>query len=476
MVACPGENRTREISTEPNRSGEPLESVSSRYADNRPSISADGTKIVFSSGRDGNDQIRTSKAYKADWPVGVAPGTPSRVTAVDLGIEHEAVISPDGRWVALLTTKGGKTDLYLQEFADSAKPAMRASKPDTGVTLSQPSFSPDGKLIAWIARTSGTAAVAMLAEIGEPTEDALQDAAFQVTGSDEVVQQLTWAETGNAVYALITGAASPGGKLAYSQRTFASVQEAKTAAKTSWLTPFSVAKGQAPAVAANKALIAQGPQGLETAMSVEVGDGVPSTPNRVQVRSRPLLYVAADKDPVPFEAALGYDVTAMRLANDGATAFMLEKSYYQCKGDSVDAFGASILVLGTDTKAVPARLNLRLKDEGETSPTSYNYEVVDDICKRQRSESSFSRIDDKVADLVVATKQATATAFRAIFVTRFTPHFYGNCTLKAGDSELFALEVSDAAKNVYPLAPNPAPLVDDSPGSCALKLPVPKSS
>jgi len=115
--SCGGKSVKRNIAEDPQRGGGTLEPISARFNDLKPSLSRDGTRFVFVSGRDATDTAPTLKVYKAEWPAGAAPAAATRVTTTDFGVEKEAKLSPDGNWLVVTTVKDGRTDLVLVDFA-----------------------------------------------------------------------------------------------------------------------------------------------------------------------------------------------------------------------------------------------------------------------------------------------------------------------------------------------------------------------
>jgi hypothetical protein len=52
LVACGGKTKPKNISAPPQRSGSSLAQVEAKFNDYAPTLSADGTKVLFLSGRD----------------------------------------------------------------------------------------------------------------------------------------------------------------------------------------------------------------------------------------------------------------------------------------------------------------------------------------------------------------------------------------------------------------------------------------
>src|SRR5687768_11692231 len=109
FAGCDRSRSTRQISEPPQRAGSPLVPIQTKYVDERPSLSADGTRVVFASGRQSEDTKPILKIFKSEWPEGAAPAAPSRLTPTDeLGAEREAVVAPNGERVLVSASSGGK--------------------------------------------------------------------------------------------------------------------------------------------------------------------------------------------------------------------------------------------------------------------------------------------------------------------------------------------------------------------------------
>ena len=121
---------------DPNRAqarGEPERVVSGLSADQFPSISGDGRKLVYTSDRSGNMDIWLRDLESGgDTPVTVGPDA-----------EYRGVISPDGTKVAFLRHREGETNIHVIELSRGTE---RLLIEDAGALMD---WTPDGKKILY---------------------------------------------------------------------------------------------------------------------------------------------------------------------------------------------------------------------------------------------------------------------------------------------------------------------------------------
>lgn len=452
VVACGGNKKTHKDLHEPSRGGAALEPISFRFADNKPSLDSDGTKLVFVSGRDSSDQEAKSKAYKTTWPAGKEPGEVTRVTTDDtVGIERGAWISPDGLWVLVLSANGVRTDLWLQDFA-GAKPPVQITNDDA--LESSVAFSPDGKLIAWISsdKVKKTNLV-KLVEIGDASAATLAKQTV-VTKDDKTARQVLWAPAGSG-YRLAFGLSTAGQASAdYSQRSFTDFAGAASAADVAWFANFVPDLAVAPVYGGSSVLFAHRLLATDNLIFGRIGTD-PSTadaPHVTPVASEPAWIDAAPESPfnryfaVPGTKTLGIGKSA-----DGATNFFLEQFYYRCAGQDFDTYGSAFVVSGATTDAARTKILPKLDSQ-------LNFVPAADFCEL-KLDGAPAWVDDKISEMAMPTN-ATADKFRIVYTTRFSTKFDADCQLRAGDTEIMALDVTGDTKTFYPVSKNQAPLSD----------------
>ncbi len=458
LAACDNKKKADAVSELPQRSGSLIVSTSVKFNDVKPTLSSDGTRLVFVSGRDTDGDVTVLKAYKAEWPEAAAPGAPARLTLSDVGFERDARISPDGNWVVLSVQKDGKTDLYLQDFAGTLPAPLNVSG-DAADEI-DPVFSPDSKLITWISRDVGAGTSQVLGvTVGTGTA---ADVATKVvlSAAGEYVTTLFWIPTAtDGTYELAVGTQgdfSTGGT-SLNTISFTAIADAQAAARTAWLqNQFLLANTEPRATATAVLLGRKAPQGSVKKVTA-LGAGV--TPRMTPVSSEPIFAAPAAAAPATVtELAMppGHDLLAVGgITPDGTAGFGIFRLAYRHACDPASAaydFSSSIAAFKADGTAATFYIP-------RTTPTEGAFEVAKDVCDMMRADGTLGRPDDKVMDLVV-NANATEAKLRALYVTRFTAHFDETCRIKAGDPEVFGLDVVAGAATIQPVSNNRAPITD----------------
>lgn len=102
-----------------------------------PCFSGDGSRIAFSSKRDGNPEIYVMNAD------GSGQQRITRSTAVD----YNPAFSPDGRTVAFVTDRHGENEIYLYDLERRNQRRLTYN----GADDQQPKFSPDGQELYFLS-------------------------------------------------------------------------------------------------------------------------------------------------------------------------------------------------------------------------------------------------------------------------------------------------------------------------------------
>jgi len=104
----------------------------------------------------------------ANWDVFYFAGrgsAPKRLTD-DPGLDYDAVLSPDGRWVVFCSERRGNPDLYVLDLKHEGAPRLLI---ESDYMEDQAAFSPDGKSLAFVSDRDGTADIFKISFTPEKT-------------------------------------------------------------------------------------------------------------------------------------------------------------------------------------------------------------------------------------------------------------------------------------------------------------------
>lgn len=443
LSACGGGSSRDDVKESPIRTGGQLESIPIKYYDVAPSLSADGLKVVFLSGRDTSDEGAQMRAYRADWPADTKPGKPVRVTSEDKGFEKEVSISPDGTTIALLIASGNKHDIYTIPYAGGDLVALTTN----GGEKKRLRFSPDGALLTWI-HNDGAVATAVVGNVATNTAQAVKAAA---------VSDVFWVpttEVGGYKLGVRVGAETAG-QAVLQTATFTNLEEAASASFSALGEAFISSEQEVDAsadwVVASKRVLPAGALRME-----RLGDYVDEKPENIfksDVEDIPALWSTSDGSVTDLVPPIGDGAKSFNLTNDGL--HFLSRNSFRCVDDQYIRFAWALASTAISDKALIRRFP-RMNQEGA-------WEVAEGVCAQGDDAGKAGQIDEMVTELRVATN-GTLAAFRGAYVSRFSSLKDRDCRLKAGDPEVRLIEVG-ATDVIYELSQNPyADLEDTSRG------------
>jgi hypothetical protein len=117
-----------------------------------PAFSPDGSRIAFTSTRDGQAEVYVMDADGSNV---------SRLTNSP-GLDGDASFSPDGQTVVFHSQRTGHRQIYLQPITSSVAVPLTQEPADN----SQPSISPDGEVIAFVSNRDGANHIWLMAKDG----------------------------------------------------------------------------------------------------------------------------------------------------------------------------------------------------------------------------------------------------------------------------------------------------------------------
>ncbi len=143
LAACGGKKEKTVETIPPVRQGQKLGPVDIKFVDVEPSLSADGQKIVFVSGREG-----VARIFFRDLSQG---GELKRLSQGD-GAESHPSMSADGSMAAFFRSEAGSLKLWAQSTADANKKIEIPATEGSTLLGRASSFSPSGSLLLFFER------------------------------------------------------------------------------------------------------------------------------------------------------------------------------------------------------------------------------------------------------------------------------------------------------------------------------------
>jgi Tol biopolymer transport system component len=117
----------------------------------------------------GNERIVYSSLRPGNWDIFYFAGNgaaPRRLTDHP-GLDYDAALSPDGRWVVFTSERRGNPDLYVVDAERGGEPRLLIDSP---AMEDQAAFAPDGRSIAFVGTASGNADIYVLPFNPEATQ------------------------------------------------------------------------------------------------------------------------------------------------------------------------------------------------------------------------------------------------------------------------------------------------------------------
>ena len=158
------------------------------YSDSRPVWSPNGKQILFTSDRDGNQEL-----YLAD----VKKGTEKRLTYMRSN-ETSGTFDPKGRTILFNSNRfKGTWSVFSMTSAGKRQELLVPFDLTTPVSLSDPSYAPNGKSIAYTTTRNGKSEIAVAKADGS-------DERILTAATENTDMQPFWAPKGDEIYYMST--------------------------------------------------------------------------------------------------------------------------------------------------------------------------------------------------------------------------------------------------------------------------------
>jgi hypothetical protein len=442
-IACgSGSTATRDLDSTPRTSSKiNRELAQKKFIDTAPQLSADGSKVVFLSGR--SEQIR---AWIYDTAVTSSENNPRVILGGenDFGEEREVDIAPTGDFAVVGYFKDGKYDLVVQ-FLGGAKTQLKLT--DDADVESGVSISYDGSFIAYSVGSITRKTVLYAAGVDRTAQTV--STPVKIDGLSPFMIGPVWAKGPNTL--LIARFDSNSGVVAAETVGFATAGNPAVSSKTS--INIQDSSGNIPRIDRDGPLDASATAFFLTeTVPPKIADSVPHNGDDDQntstyKRERRIVKVPIGGGQVEVLQPNGFSFIDFSSSKDGVVASTV-RQFVACK-DNKPTFGMGLQVLGM-SNGKPQTLLPMFDQDGTKS-----WSVAKDMCAHIAPRPQPSA--DYFVKSVAINGDATSSAFTMVYTSNFSGKNDGTVAV-LGDTELYILKLvvdgSEAKYTVSPLTTN----------------------
>ena len=411
--------------TQSQRTGRANSSVDAKYVDEAASINSDGTKIIFTSGRDGG----TPRIYKSTFSGGTW-SAPAKLSANSgLTSENIAKVSPDGSWVLIQGASASGQTLVICAFASGACAAVATSPWGQG----QFEFNGDSTLFYYLTGTHSSGGSLFVGTVATtPTTSQV--------GAANVWTEAFWSVNANPNYSLVSAKkSSTSGKKSLTTRTFTSPASAASATPTDFSSDLSYgAIIDHDSASSTLFTVATPIKASAASVFTELGNVDPILLKSIPLTNELHTWAINGTDQGALGASAGFETISAWLTSDNTTAFTLNRVVSHCNGDADSTWGFSMALITLADKTVTWR-HLKKPTDLSQPPT-----VSADPCDRTINGAATTY--DFGVSAIKINSAATATANTVVWASDMT-----------GDPEVFASITAAGNTTVYNISGNRTP-------------------
>lgn len=418
-------NKERPVS-QSQRTGRANSSVDAKYIDSSPSVSGDGTKVIFTSGRD--DGI--SRIFKSTWS-GSAWSAPVRLSGnTGMTGENIAKISPNGNYALIQGFTASGEILSLCVIADGSCTTVSSSPWGLG----EFEFSRDSSRFFYLSGDKSTGANLFVGDVntGVPTSS-------QTTGSNTWIKAF-WSTENGAPYTLIAAKKSTTiGKMTLTKRTFNDASGAAGASASDIGTDISYGTTLDPNSASVDRFTVTIPIKASTSNTfTELGTEDSTKKKTIPIRNELRTWLAAGTDEGTVSATTGFETAYAWISSDNTSIFTLNRIAVRCAGDSDSTWGFGIARITRADNSV-AWYHLKKPADLDQGPV-----VVTDPCDRTLNGAA-TTLDFGASELRI-NASANASAHTMVWTSDMS-----------GDPEIFASITSAGSTTSFNISKNRKP-------------------
>jgi len=389
------------------RFGENITPEKLKEFDGLPDVSADGTKVVFTSGRDG-----VRRTYKFD---SSDTADASRLTgdSDELTEEFKSLITSDGSWVLLLASKDNVVDLFLKDFSGSQ--TIQQVTDSDSLVETEFVMNDDSTAYAFIRRSStgnGQLYVGLLDSNGLSGDPKL------ISSETSFESKPVFIPTGvTGSYAVASISREPGSLTSVLKKREVSSSLVVTAT-TELISDINYVDSVGLTAHNSGVIFSTLNATADTSVDPLTPVGDYETTARVTVNSFNQSVPSAGGSVTNLKS-FGFDVVANSHTTDSsAMGLWIVKDAYSCKADL--EYGSSLVVYNPSSEEDSYRLRLRVEEDQsttvQTSVCNNKITVTDDAGEESEKELSW---DKSILEAKVAA-DSTLSSFKAVYTSLLT--------------------------------------------------------
>jgi hypothetical protein len=430
ISGCDNQKKRQVDAITPGRKGERLIATELKYYDGKPSLSSDGSRVGFISGRDITDDGEPFlRSFSSVTAIGEEPAAPARITSNDLAAsEVDVQISPDGLHAAILAQGNEQADLHLYDFLGQGVKITDSTDFEQGA-----SFSADSAFLAWttsVEAADGTARQTSisLVSVAEPTKIY----SFAVDSHD--AELLFWIpQTAGYEIVFSTSNSDSAGRI-LKAITFQTAAAFSSATAAAWgsagdLKPLSNASVGRDFVVGTKGL-ARGAKSVPT-----FGDAESASAETVNVITEPVLLDRNGGVQADTKFAVGHRFLFASMSTVEDFGLFVSQVRIHCNGEADGHYGTSLfLYRGAASEVEP------IVPISDTAFIPKNISASQ--CKPEVADAVAGVVDRRIASAKL-NLGAIADKFRIVYEST-----------ESGDAEIRFIDSTDGSRKIRELSTN----------------------
>ncbi len=433
-ASCSNNRNANDAPRQTERSGNTLVNFDPKYIDDSPSLSANGTKIAFVSGRNaGVSRVFTMTRTT----VGTAfSGLTQLSTNTGLTTEDSALLSPDGNYILVLGTNETGRGLVLCNFAGTSCTLISSSTiANNPLNNRKYAFSPDSALLSYLSESG----VLSVAAVNAPTTTST------ISNTSSRWLNAFWLPVASGYNLVGIESSTTVGKVNFVANTFSSAATASSATKATLITDapnksFVDAGPLHTSGSASRFLVFRSLSISAANMKTEIGNILDANKKKVPIEGELHSYSSSGSDEGILTVE-GVKVLSGYLGADNDTVFAISGVAGRCDPEPNITYGTTITVSSISAKTSNMFIFKQLDTKSSTTQQPV---LASNFCDLTINSVVANR--DLTLRSLVVNPGATASAYSMAWVSTRTI-----------DSEVYVADLVNGTTTITPVSVNYIP-------------------